>query len=230
MRARSWMAALALIGGTSIAVGRALPPLVAGPTQAQGQPQAAVPPEPPAPTSQSTSPEGRIKSVQLNLVVAGLTPDGCDIEVKPGNASCRFRVFNDAGKESRQHVPSSGRAQIELRDVELRGADRTVTVALIVRERGQGSRTIYRGFRLPAREKAAAGGNAAATAPIATAAPAFTCYLSALRDSRESKRHVPGSRIGVARPMPKAQLPRRRDAEPGIAGRKALHFSVMGSS
>ena len=104
-------------------------------------------------------------------MIAGLSREGCDVEVKPANASCKFRVLNDHGKESGQHVPTDGRAKLELRDVELRGADRTVTVAITVRERGQETRTIYRGFRLRPRSQAAGSSH---TLDV----PTFTCYLS----------------------------------------------------
>jgi hypothetical protein len=171
MRARSWMAALALIAGTSIAVGRAVSALAPIPAQDQGQAQETKQEKPRSQTDKPKSPDGRIRSIQLNIVVAGLSGDGCDVEVKPGNASCKFRVVNGQGKDSRQHVPSDGRAKVELRDVELRGADRTCTFAITVHERGHGSRTIYRGFRLPPRTEGAGSSTVAAV-------PTFTCYLS----------------------------------------------------
>jgi hypothetical protein len=68
-------------------------------------------------------------------------------------------------------VAPEGKAKLELKDVELRGADRTCTVAITVYESGQGPKTVYRGFRVPHRS-----GDPAprASAPM----PAFTCYLS----------------------------------------------------
>src|SRR6516225_6506217 len=130
MRARSWMAALALVVGTSIAVGRAVSALVPSPTQEQGPSQDTKESPRRSAAAEPKPSEGRIRSVQLNLVIAGLSRDGCDVEVKPGNASCKFRVLNNQGKESRQHVASDGRATMQLRDAVLRGADRTVTVAI----------------------------------------------------------------------------------------------------
>ena len=60
---------------------------------------------------------------------------------------------------------------MELQNVELRGADRTCTVAITVRESGQAAKTVYRGFRLPSR---------VGTGPTlpANQVPTFTCYLS----------------------------------------------------
>ena len=119
MRARSWMAALALIAGTLIAVGRAVPALVSSPTQDQGQAQDTKKAEPRSQTTTPKPPDSRIPAVQLNLVIAGLSREGCDVEVKPGNASCKFSVAQrKRGAEGRQHVSSEGRAKLQLRDVE----------------------------------------------------------------------------------------------------------------
>ena len=84
-------------------------------------------------------------------MIAGLGRNGCDVEIKPGNASCKFRALNENGAESRQHVTSAGKATLDLLDIELRGADRTCSVAITVLEPGQPAKTIYRGFRLSAR-------------------------------------------------------------------------------
>jgi hypothetical protein len=166
------MAALALIVGALIAVGRAMPALVSSsPTQDQVQAQDDKKPEPREQAGNPKPPESRIPTVQLNLVIAGLTRDGCDVEVKPGNGSCKFNALYERGVNGRQHVSSDGRAKLQLRDVELRGADRTCTVAITVREPGQPVKTIYRGFRLPARSDRAA-------SSTTTAVPIFTCYLS----------------------------------------------------
>ncbi len=175
MRARSWMAALALIAGTTIAVGRAMPSLDSSAAAGQDQGQAADDKKAESTRSKvdksnkdtgqdsarndkteetrprpgdAKRPGGSGQSVLLTLIIAGLGREGCDIEVKPGNASCKFRAVNEHGKEGNQHVSSAGKAKLELRDVELRGADRTCSVAITVRETGRPPKTIYRGFRL----------------------------------------------------------------------------------
>ena len=171
MRVRSWLAALALVAGTSIAVGRAMPALVT--TQASDNGKAVdAEKAKPQPESPSPKPSGmRVPSVQLNLRVAGLTSKGCDIQVKPGNASCKFSTIYEKRGENRQFIAADGFSRLELRDVELRGADRTITVAITVREPGQAAKTFYRGFRLTTKPDARTQG-ATASAPV------FTCYLS----------------------------------------------------
>jgi hypothetical protein len=172
MRARSWMAALALVVGTSFAVGRAMPALVTNQkapdkTQANETERAK-----PRPESADPKPSGTaIASIELTLFIAGLGSDGCDIEIKPGNASCKFRPMYGKRGESSQHVSSDGRAKLELRDVELRGADRTCTIAITVREPRQSARTFYRGFRLAPKTETSATSKSASV-------PAFTCFLS----------------------------------------------------
>jgi hypothetical protein len=158
------MAALALIGATAVAVGRGLSAQAPSPSQQPGPaPDRTSPPAGRAPVAAPKRSETHFPAVHLNLVVAGLGREGCDIEVKPANAGSRFRTA------ARQHVPSDGRAKFELRDVELRGADHTCTVAITVHEPGQAPKTIYRGFRLT---------NRASPATEAPAIPTFMCYLS----------------------------------------------------
>jgi hypothetical protein len=186
MRARSWMAVWALIVGISIAIE---PELLAreqsstDPTDQSGEPKPS--------DSQSTKgtrkpSDPRFRAAKLNLVIAGLGRDGCDVEIKPGNASCKFRALNENGAESRQHVTSAGKATLDLLDIELRGADRTCSVAITVLEPGQPAKTIYRGFRLSARTE-----GAGSTASKTAAVPSFTCYLSS---PSKVTRVDPGSR------------------------------------
>jgi hypothetical protein len=165
------MAALALVVGTSFALGRAVPALVANqtPDKTQANETESVKSQPK--DQGPKSPRTTLASIELNLVIAGLGTDGCDVEIKPGNASCKFRPVYGKRGENHQHVANDGRAKLELRDVELRGADRTCTVAITVREPRQTARTFYRGFRLDTKQESAV-----------TAKPSlgqvFTCYLS----------------------------------------------------
>ena len=99
------------------------------------------------------------RKVELHLVIGGLGVEGCEVEVKPGNAACRF-------KKKTSHVPSSGKVTLEIREVELRGVDRNCTFAIVLREKGQEPKTIYRGFRMAADDS------------TGDQAESFTCYMS----------------------------------------------------
>ena len=171
MRARSWMAALALVVGTSIAAGRAMPALESSQAPEKGQTAETKKVNPETQSSDPKRAETRVPSVQLNLRIAGLGAQGCDVQVKPGNASCKFRPLYDQRAEDRQHVAADGTANLELRDVELRGADRTCTIAITIREPGQAPRTFYRGFRLASKPEV---GKTSRPGSV----PAFTCFLS----------------------------------------------------
>ena len=170
MRARSWMAALALIGATSILIGRGLSAQSPGPGQEPSPSKGAKKPqEKPAAGSSTDAPksgsqpekrkgsESHFPAIQLDLAVAGLGAEGCDVEVKPANAGCKFR-------STTEHIAADGHAAIKLRDVELRGADKTCSMAITVREPGQPPQTIYRGFR-PRSSKPGS-------------IPKFACYIS----------------------------------------------------
>lgn len=177
MRVRSWMAALALIGASSILIGRGLSAQGTGRAQEASPPRPAKTPQDPpakgdpkAPGSAAEKGKGSapdLPIVQLNLAIAGLGTEGCDVEVKPANPSCKFRP------SPIKHVASDGHAMIELKDVELRGADKTCTLAITVREPGQAPQTIYRGFRT------------ASTKPGAV--PSFTCFISSHLAGADSK-------------------------------------------
>jgi hypothetical protein len=171
MRARSWMAALALMGITSILIGRGLSAPTPRPAQeptaskeAKKSQEKSAAGSPKGTRESGSSPENRKPSgsiyptIQINLAVAGLGVEGCDVEIKPANPSCKFRP------PAAQHVPSSGQVRVKLRDVELRGADKTCTIAITVREPGQPPQTIYRGFR-PGSSKA-------------DGVPNFSCFIS----------------------------------------------------
>jgi len=115
-------------------------------------------PAKPAADESATKPKNR--EIELKLVIAGLGAEGCEVEVKPGNRTVDF-------KPQTFRVPSNGRASATLKDVELRGVDRYCAFAVVVREKGQEPKTIYRGFRLPSE-----------SSPNRDGALSFTCFLS----------------------------------------------------
>jgi hypothetical protein len=139
MQGRSWMAALTLT---------LMPALIVGTARAESSadgPSAV--PAPPAHT------------VQIDLRVAGLLNGGkgCDVEIKPGHAGCKFKAIT-------QHVAPDGIAKVVIKDVVTRSADRDASFSITIRESGQAERTVLRGLRLPV-----------APGPTAQLLP---CYLS----------------------------------------------------
>jgi hypothetical protein len=161
MQVKSWSPALVLAVGTSLFLGLQ--------SQAQQAPPDTAPDQPVAKLKEKTGakeqgkPDGSTTHpVELNVMIAGLGRDGCDVEVKPGNRGSRFQAQT-------LHVRSQGKARFLFRDIELRGADRTCTFAITVRETGQTSRTIYRGFRITPRTD---------TDRATSEHLSFTCFMS----------------------------------------------------
>jgi len=81
------------------------------------------------------------QEVRLDLRIAGLGSGGCEIEVKPAYAGCRFTPV-------RGRVGSEGNKVVKLDDVRTNSADRECAFAITIREPGQAARTIKRGLRL----------------------------------------------------------------------------------
>ncbi|MFO0893165.1 MAG: hypothetical protein U0790_29010 [Isosphaeraceae bacterium] len=158
MELRSWTATLAFAAGLLLvpharatSQGPAQNPEAPKVAAKAEAPEASRDPQPDAPAGQS---------VKLNVMIAGLGRDGCDVEVKPGNRSCRF-------KPQVKHVGSRGELSFQFKDIEVLGVDRNCSFAITVREAGRDPKTIYRGFRLPAR---------AAGTPAAS--QTYTCYMN----------------------------------------------------
>jgi hypothetical protein len=187
------MAVLALIGGVSVVLQRGLTAQATRPAQGQGparDEEKAV--DQPAQAASAKPSDSFFPMVHLSLRIAGLGSEGCSVEVKPANAACKFRTaYLEKGSDGAlrvipppQHVQPNGWADLDLRDVELRGADHTCTLAIVVHEPGQPASTFYRGFRLttPAKTKGTAS---------ASTIPTITCYLrsrvAASTDSRVRK-------------------------------------------
>jgi hypothetical protein len=85
-----------------------------------------------------------VHKVKLELRIAGVGRNGCDIEIKPGHAGCKFQVI-------RHHLAGDrgwGQLQLVLDDVQTRSPDRDCAFAITIREPGQADRTVHRGLRL----------------------------------------------------------------------------------
>lgn len=139
MRIRSWKV-------WALAAGLLTSPSLFGqeaatPTKAAPGPQAEKP--------KAAAPSGR-KVVLEVAVSSGTQGDGCKIEVKPANASCRFTAKTI-------EVPAGGaravKEKVTLEDVEILGADRNLSVAITIREADGASKTVYRGYRVAASPK-----------------------------------------------------------------------------
>jgi hypothetical protein len=96
-------------------------------------------------------------TVKLELRIAGLTSQGCEVDIKPAHPGCKFRPV-------KQTIDRRGYATIVMKDVVTRSADRDCTFAITIREAGQSERTFHRGLRLQSRDTAAG--------------QLMTCYLS----------------------------------------------------
>ena len=138
MRARSWMAALALIVATSIIIGRGTFERVEpGPgTGSKYKPRQSQEADAPKPS------DACLPLVKLNLFITDLGQKGCEVEVKPANAGCKFK------SPSPRHITAEGKTSFELKDVEIRRPDHNFTLAITVREPGQAAKTVYRNFRM----------------------------------------------------------------------------------
>src|SRR5689334_5040473 len=150
MQGRSWMAALTLnasaLLGLVLGLGHAV---TSRADEAKPAPAPA-----PAPVNANGS------RVKLEIIIAGLGPKGCDIEVAPGHMGCQFRpVSMHLGKENSQTV-------LLFDDVQTTGADRYCIFAITIREPGQPVKTVRRGMRL------------VASANDQSSAQLLTCYLS----------------------------------------------------
>lgn len=121
MQGRSWMAAL------TVAVGIVLP--LARPAMA------------------AEKPATKSNTVYLQLRIAGLEREGCDVEVKPGHPGCQFSTV-------RKHVDGTGLQTLRLDDVKTSSADRECAFSITIREAGQATRTVRRGLRLAAPDTA----------------------------------------------------------------------------
>jgi hypothetical protein len=114
MQGRSWMAALTIAAGAVLVQGDS--------ARSDDAPMAT--------------------AVVLDMRIAGLTRDGCDIEIKPGHAGCQFKPVVE-------HITSSGTKLIHLKEIRVQNVNRDCAFAITIREPGQAVKTIHRGFRIP---------------------------------------------------------------------------------
>jgi hypothetical protein len=139
MQGRSWMAALTLVASMS---GALAPPIRAS--------------EPP-PVKQK---------VNLSISVAGLSAKGGEIEIKPGNAGCRFETIKFQTKNHPRKT-SDGWIILDPIDVETLSADRNCSFSITLKEDGQPDKNVRRILRIT---------SAVDGKPIAP--QSLTCFIS----------------------------------------------------
>jgi hypothetical protein len=140
MQSRSWMAALALAVAM---VGANAPRSIAGG---------------PAPIKQK---------VQLILRLDGLSSKGGEIEIKPGNAGCKFETIKFQTKNHPRTTSDGKIIKLDPFDIETMSADGNCSFSITLKEAGQPDKTVRRNLKItmtPAGE---------------TVKPqAMTCYIS----------------------------------------------------
>lgn len=114
MQSRSWMAALAVVAGCALAGAQA---------------------DEPSPAVEN--------KVNLQLRIAGLRADACEVEIKPGHPGCQFTTITR--RVTRSDAAGTLDLPIVARSI---GADRDCSFAITVREPGQPPKTYRRGVRL----------------------------------------------------------------------------------
>lgn len=108
-----------------------------------------------------------VNQVRLELQIAGVSRDGCEIEIKPGHAGCQFPTI--VKKVGPRTLGSPSRTVVNLDPIlaQSTNADRDCAFAITVREPGCPPRTFHRGIRLAQRASEEA-------VPLQK----LTCYLS----------------------------------------------------
>lgn len=139
MQSRSWMAAFAL--GTAMILGNA-PKSFA---------------DEPAPTKQK---------VELILKFDGLNPEGGDVEIKPGNAGCKFETIKFKTKDHPRTM-NDGKIKLDPIEVETQSADGNCSFSITLKEPGQPDKVVRRSVRVTTTN------TGKATKPTA-----MTCYIS----------------------------------------------------
>lgn len=147
MQGRSWMAALTIAASLAAAAVTAgegdKPSTIPGNKPPASAPARAPAAAPGKPEAKAVPGPANAHTVKLDLKIAGLTPKGCDVEIKAAHAGCKF-------KTRKEHVDSRGMLVVELDDVEILNADRDCSFAITIREAGQTEKTWRRGIRVNA--------------------------------------------------------------------------------
>jgi hypothetical protein len=120
MQGRSWMAALALTAGVTLAA-------YAGDPQAPAQDESVV-----------------VNEVTLVIRVNGLEQEGCEVEVKPGHPGCDFKPF----KKKVDSPGGVGQFEVAKLQVKSTRKDRDCLFAITITQPGQLPKTSYRSIQV----------------------------------------------------------------------------------
>jgi hypothetical protein len=99
----------------------------------------------PTPTRASDETPASVNKVTLYLRIAGLGPDGCEVEIKPGHPLCDFESVTKKVKYGGQ---AQGEITLEAMKVKSTSPDRDCQFTITVKEPGQPPRVVRRGIRL----------------------------------------------------------------------------------
>jgi hypothetical protein len=87
------------------------------------------------------------RKVALSLKFDGLSPQGGEVEIKPGNAGCKFETIKFQTK-GHPRASSDGRINLDPIDVEILTADRDCSFAITLKEPGLPDKTVRRVLRI----------------------------------------------------------------------------------
>lgn len=118
-----------------------------------------------APATPADDPPAVKQKVSMSLRFDGLGPEGGEVEIKPGNAGCKFETIKFQTKAHPRVI--DGKIFLDPIEVETVSAGRECSFAITLKEPGQPDKVVRRTLRL--------------TSPVSGKAPAtqaLTCYIS----------------------------------------------------
>ena len=100
-----------------------------------------------SPEAVADEPAPAKQKVALSLKFDGLSAQGGEIEIKPGNAGCKFETMKFQTK-GHPRTDSSGRINLDPFEIETQSADRNCSFSITLKEPGQPDKTVRRTLRI----------------------------------------------------------------------------------